>query len=368
MSEKNRNILHISSADIWRGAEQQIIYLYQGLQVAGHQQMIFCVQDGLLAKYCSEHQINHQTYQRNTGLNFQLALLIKKYTRENTVEIIHIHDPHAHHAYLTAYLLGLKVPAILHRRVDFPTALNVFSAWKYQCNGIKKIICVSNEVKRVMDIHPKISKKLEVVHACVDIQKFKKINGRQILIKEYPILQGKLIVANIAAIVDHKDYPTYIKAVHYLVKVLQIKNLHFLIIGDGALKSEIKQLIKDYHLENHIIITGNREDLPQILNGIDIYTFTSKLEGFGSTILEVMSAKIPIIATNIGGPREILTHKKNALLVSVGDYIAIAHQIDYLKSHPEITQQLSEEAFKTVQQFSIERYIEQVQNIYHQIL
>lgn len=368
MSKKNRNILHLSSADIWRGAEQQIIYLYQGLREAGHQQMIFCVQDGILAQYCSNHQIPHQTYQRNTGWNIQLVILLRKYTQENKVDIIHIHDPHAHHAYLTAYVLGLRFPAILHRRVDFPTAQNIFSAWKYHCNGIKKIICVSKEVQSVMNVHPKIGQKLEVIYDSVEIEKFQKINGRQILEQEYPILQGKFIVANIAALVDHKDLPTYIKAAHYLVKVLQVKNLHFLIIGDGVIKKKLQQMISDYHLEKVITMTGHRTDLPQILNGIDLYTFTSKLEGFGSTILEVMSARVPIIATNIGGPREILTHQKNALLIPVGDYIALAHQIDDLKNNTDFACQLKEKAFQTVQQFSIQKHIEQIENLYHQIL
>lgn len=368
MSRKGRHIIHLSSADIWRGAEQQIIYLYQGLQEAGYQQMIFCVQNGLLAQYCSNDQIPHQTYIRKSGWNLELVLLLKKYTRENSIDVIHIHDPHAHHAYLTAYLLGLKVPAILHRRVDFPTAQNIFSTWKYQCNGIKKIICVSKEVERVLNVNSSIGQKLEVIYDCVDIKKFQKINGRKILERDYPILQGKKIVANIAALVDHKDFPTYIMAVHYLVKVLQLKDVHFLIIGEGALKNEIQQLIVENHLENSITMTGNRTDIPQILNGLDIYTFTSKLEGFGSTILEVMSARVPIIATNIGGPREILTHKKNALLIPVGDYIGLAHQIDTFIHHPEIAQQLKENAYQKVQQFSIENHIEQIENIYHQIL
>ena len=368
MSEKTRNILHLSSAEIWRGAEQQIIYLYQGLQESKHQQKIFCVQDGVLAKYCSENKISHQTYKRTTGWNLQLVILLRNYTQAHQIDVIHIHDPHAHHAYLTAYTLGLRIPAILHRRVDFPTAQNLFSAWKYQCEGIKKIICVSKEVQKVMNVNSKILKKLEVIYDCVDIQKFQKINGHQILEKEYPILKNKLIIANIAALVDHKDYPTYIKAVHYLVKVLAIKDLHFLIIGDGSLKGVIQQMIVDYHLENYITLTGHRNDLPQIMSGIDIYTFTSKLEGFGSTILEVMSARIPIIATNIGGPREILTNKQNALLVSIGDYMAIAHQIDHLKNHPEIAQELTQKAFQKVQEFSIQKHIEQVNNIYHQIL
>ena len=368
MAKKIRNIIHLSSADIWRGAEQQIIYLYNGLKEKRYQQTIYCSEDGVLADYCVKHDIPVITYKRNSGLNLNLSSLIRKTHLDKKVDVFHIHDPHAHHAYISAYISGVNIPAILHRRVDFPTAKNFFSASKYTIKGIKKIICVSNRVKDIFKHNEVIYEKTAIVYDCVDIKKFQKINGKNLLEKEFPQLKNQTIVANIAAMVEHKDYPTFLKAAHYSVKVLKEENLKFLIIGQGEKKAEIKQLIRDYHLENDVIMTGHRNDIPQILNGIDIYTFTSKMEGFGSTILEVMSAKVPIVATNIGGPAEILTHRKDALLSNPGDYISIAQNIAELKNNPDLKTSLINQAFQTVQCFSIEKYVEQIESIYEKIL
>lgn len=368
MSKEIRHIVHLSSADIWRGAEQQIIYLYQGLKTAGYTQTIFCSQDSLLARYCSEHQISYKPYYRESGINRNLVKALKSYHHQLPIDYIHIHDPHAHHAYIAAYLTGLKVPAVLHRRVDFPTAQNIFSAWKYQIKGIQKIICVSERVKQVFKSKPKVYNKAEVIYDCIDIQAYQKINGRNMLERNFPQLKDKFIVANIAALVDHKDHPTFIKAAHHLVKALLITNIHFLIIGQGEKEQEIKQMIQDYHLQDHITMTGHRKDIPEILNGIDLYTFTSKMEGFGSTILEVMAARVPIVATNTGGPAEILTHDKDALIAPVGDYIRIAHQIDILKSHPEQRKRITDQAIYTVKEFSISSYTERIEKIYEDFI
>lgn len=367
MSKKIRHIIHLSSADIWRGAEQQIIYLYQGLKEAGYTQTIFCSQEGLLAKYCSENQIPYETYHRESGINGNLVKSLKKFHRINPVDYIHIHDPHAHHAYIAAYLTGLKVPAILHRRVDFPTAKNIFSAWKYQIKGIQKIICVSERVRQVFISKPKIYTKSEVIYDCIDIENYQKINGRNILERDFPQLKDKFIVANIAALVDHKDYPTFIKAAHHLVKALQITDIHFLIIGQGEKDQEIRQMIHNYHLQDYVTMTGHRNDISKILNGINLYTFTSKMEGFGSTVLEVMASKVPVIATKTGGPAEILIHEKDALIAPVGDYIRIAHYIDSLKNHPEQRKKLTDHAFLTVQKFSITFYTDQIERIYQDL-
>ncbi len=368
MAKKIRHIVHLSSATIWRGAEQQIIYLYEGLKNAGHQQTIFCHQNGELAAYCREHQISFIPYKRESGINWNLVKSLKNYHLQNPADLIHLHDPHAHHAYLTAYLTGLKVPAILHRRVDFPTAQNIFSAWKYKVNGIKKIVCVSDRVKNIFSGNKELYTKCEVIYDCIKTEDFQKITGRKILEKDFPRLKDKFIVANIAALVDHKDYPTFIRAAYHLVKVLQIKDLHFLIIGQGEKETEIRKMVDEYQLQQFITFTGHRKDISQILNGIDVYTFTSDMEGFGSTILEVMSSKVPVVATNTGGPAEILSHKTDALIVPVKDYVAIAHQIARLKSDKNLSVSLANSAYQKVQKFSVSSYIHQMENIYHQIL
>ncbi|MCO5232409.1 MAG: glycosyltransferase family 4 protein [Chitinophagales bacterium] len=364
MVGKIRNIIHLSSADIWRGAEQQIIYLYQGLKEKGYHQTIFCSKNGKLYQYCLDNHIPHIAYQKESGLNIQLAWLIRKANQEKLADIFHIHDPHAHHAYISAYISGVSIPAILHRRNDFPTAQNIFSASKYSIKGIVKIICVSQRVKNIFKNKNKLFQKSEVLYDSVDIEKFQKIGGRNILEREFPILNHQFIIANIAALVDHKDIPTYLKAVHYLIKTLGEKNIKALIIGSGEKHDEIKQLIQAYHLENDVIILGHRKDIANILNGIDIYTFTSKMEGFGSTILEVMSARVPIVATNTGGPAEILEHRKTALISNIGDYISIAQNISELKNNVSLRQSICNQAFEKVQKFSIENYIEQIEKVY----
>lgn len=363
MSEKKYHIVHLSSADIWRGAEQQIVYLYQGLQKKGYQQTIICSENGLLAKYCQQQQYSFLKYHRESGINWNLVKKVKHLHQHQKIDVIHIHDPHAHHAYLVLYYLGFKIPAILHRRVDFPTAKNIFSKWKYENLGIKKIVCVSKQVQNILQT----SKKTCVIYDCIAIEKFQKINGRKILEKDFPQLIGKNIIGNISALVDHKDHLTFIKSAHYLVKVLQIPNLHFLIVGSGELKEHIETLIQQYHLQDVVTMTGFRSDIPEILNGLDVYTFTSKMEGFGSTILEVMAAKVPIVATNIGGPAEILTHQVDCLKSKVGDEISLAHHIASILQDAALKNQLVQNAFQKVQEFTVDKYISQVEDIYHQI-
>jgi len=366
--EKQRHIIHLTSADIWRGAEQQIIYLYQGLSRESVKQIIFCSQNSQLLKYCRENNISTISYKRNSGANWNLVQALRKYCKTYQPDIIHIHDPHAHNAYVIAYLMGLRTPAILHRRVDFPTATNYFSAFKYNIHTIRKIVCVSEKVKAVLYNRINNPERLTVHYDCTDISAFERINGRQLLEKDYPQLKDKYIIADIAALVDHKDHPTFIRTAHYLVHVLNIKEIHFLIMGEGILKKTIHQLLYQYQLEKYVTMTGFRKDLPALLNGIDTYVFTSKMEGFGSTILQVMSAKVPIVATKTGGPAEILEHKKTALLASTGDHISLAHHLLSLKEKHTLKKQLVENAYQLVRQFSIEQHVQEISAIHQQIL
>lgn len=364
MARQKRHIVHLSSAEIWRGAEQQIIYLYQGLEKEGHQQIIYCNVKGQLASYCEKHAIQHATFTKKNGLLYDLVKKLVLYHKTNKIDVIHIHDPHAHHAYILAYYLGVRVPAILHRRVDFPTAQSFFSKWKYQFKGIQKIVCVSEGVKNTFKHAPMIYNKCTVIYDAIDIDKFNQENGRSILEKDLPQLKDKIIIANIAALVDHKDHFTFIKTAQLLLHSSAVENLHFIIIGQGEKYQEISDYIINNQLQNYITLIGHRKDMSDILNGIDIYVFTSKMEGFGSTILEVMSAKVPIVATKVGGPAEILTHQENALLADIGDSHTLAQHIEYIIHNPDEKDKYVQQAFQLVQKFEIDFYIANIEAIH----
>jgi len=364
MPEPRLHIIHLSAALIWRGAEQQMIYLYEGLKARGAAQCFFCRAGGLLAAYCAAHNIPHVTYRRESGLNLGLAKALREYCRDKRPDFAHIHDPHAHNGWLLAVTLGLNLPAIVHRRVDFPVKGNVLNRWKYNHPQVKAVVAVSDRVKQILSPVIKDKDRLSVLHDAVDIAKFRVLSNRHLLDKEFLVCKGKRKVACIAALVDHKDIPTYIRMVHYVVEVLNRKDFHFFIIGGGALEQDIREMIAAYRLGNFVTMTGRREDIPAVLQNLDYFVFTSKMEGFGSTILEVMAAGLPVIATEAGAAAEVLVHRKNAMLANIGDEVALGNALLDLANDEQLSNSITRQAGTDVAAFSLESYAKRMIRLY----
>jgi len=368
MPEPRLHIIHLSAALIWRGAEQQMIYLYEGLKARGAVQCFFCRAGGLLAAHCAAHDIPHVIYRRESGLNIGLAKALKEYCRDKRPDFAHIHDPHAHNGWFLAVTLGLTVPAIVHRRVDFPVKGNVLNRWKYNHPHVKAVVAVSERVKQILSPLMKDQDRLSVMYDAVEMAKFQALSNRQLLDKEFPVCKGKRKVACIAALVDHKDIPTYIRMVHYVVEVLNKKDFHFFIIGGGALEQDIREMIAAYRLGDFVTMTGRREDIPQVLQSLDYFVFTSKMEGFGSTILEVMAAGVPVIATKAGAAAEVLEHRKNAMLSNIGDEVALGNALLDLANDEQFSNSITRQAVAEVAAFSLESYTERMIRLYQKIM
>ena len=80
------------------------------------------------------------------------------------------------------------------------------------------------------------------------------------------------------------------------------------IYGDGPLRGELEIMVKTLDLQDSILFMGyvNNNEVPNILNGLDIFVNTSKQESFGVNLLEAMACEIPVIATDCPGPKEII--------------------------------------------------------------
>ena len=359
-------ILHFSSAKSWRGGEQQIAYLIEELEQLGVQQWIFCRKNSALADYCLLNNIRYLTYRRGFSVNPAIGLRFKKICSELRVDIAHLHDAHSHtFAYMSA-LLGNPTPYILSRRVDFRVQNSTLSLKKYNHSSIKKILSVSQKVQDVLSPAIRDSSKLKVVHSGIDLTRFSGVNTGK-LREELQLSKTTKLIANVAAIAPHKDYFTFVDTAAILVQ--QRSDLKFLIIGsDGGEAEKIKQYIQEKQLVQHFIFTGFRKDIPVILPEIDVFLFTSKEEGLGTSLLDALASRVPVVATNAGGIPEIIQHQKNGLLASIGDAHQLAKNVQILLTQPSLATSLVKQGKETVQQFSKKQTARKTMIVYKEVL
>lgn len=137
------HILHLSTALTWRGGEQQIAYLQQGLRKAGVKQTVLCSSKSALLGYCDKYSLNRVHTPKKGSISWAYAKLIKQLVDEHNISIIHIHDSHAHNnAIVAAVFLKVKVPMVLHRRVDFAVSNSILSKYKYNYSGNYQLLGV----------------------------------------------------------------------------------------------------------------------------------------------------------------------------------------------------------------------------------
>ncbi len=359
-------ILHVSSAKTWRGGEQQISYLFEGLNKKGIDQAIFCIENSELATHAQKKNWPVFTYHKKSSINPSVAKRLKKVCSENGFSIVHLHDSHAHtFGVMSQALFGLKLPMVLHRRVDFPISKSFLSKWKYNHSSIKKIICVSGEIKNILSRDIENTSKISVVHSGIDLERFQ-TDASQILRHEYQIPTDHFIVANIASIAPHKDYFTFVNTAEILIEKNQ--SIKFLIIGgDGGEKEAIVNYIARKKLQSYFVLTGFRKDMSKIIKEIDLLLFTSKTEGLGTSILDCLCAGVPIVATKAGGIPEMITHNKNGILASVGDSQALANGVLNLINDKALRDRYALAGQSTAKQFSKENMVQKVGTIYQTI-
>jgi glycosyltransferase involved in cell wall biosynthesis len=361
-------VLHFSSEQGWRGGEQQIAYLIDELKGLNVKSFVACRAGSEFEKHCKKNSIEFISLPFKSSYELGTALQIKKICKYIGVDILHMHSSRGHSIGVISSLLGNKSKLVLSRRVDFPVKNNLFSRWKYNFSKIERIICVSDKIKDI--ITPFITKasKIRVSHSGIDMKRFSHTVNTNILHNAYGLDSKTKIVANISALAEHKDYFTFIDAVEEFKK-LGNHHVKFFIIGEGELRFKIESYIFDRHLEDDIILTGFRKDIPDILPEIDVFLMTSKEEGLGTTVLDAFANKVPVVATAGGGIPEMVIHEKTGLLYAIKDAKGLAQGVDSILSDSALSKTLTDGAYARLQDnFTKEKMAHKTYDIYQEVL
>ena len=140
---------------------------------------------------------------------------------------------------------------------------------------------------------------------------------------------GTPLAVNVAALVDHKDQHTLLRAAGYARAARP--DLHWAIAGEGFLRGSLTAEIRRLGLADRVHLLGYVENADALIRECDVFVMSSKEEGLGSVILNALALEKPVVATAAGGIPEILPA---AALVPVGDATALAGKVVAALDHP----------------------------------
>ena len=153
------------------------------------------------------------------------------------------------------------------------------------------------------------------------------------------IKSDPLWVGTISELHRNKGLGYAIEAIGRLTKDESVnvshRNIIFIIMGEGAERKNLEEIIKRNEVENSVFLVGNVENASSYIKALDIFTLTSITEALPYAILEAGKAGVPIIASNVGGISEIIDDMKSGILLQPKKPKEISDAIEYYLNHPD---------------------------------
>ncbi len=369
------NLLYVITKLELGGAQTQLLNLIRHLDQAKFRTFLFTAMDGILVNEaaaipgltlkksrCLERPIN--------PLKDLLALIeLYLFVKKNNIQIVHTHSSKAGIlGRLAARLAGVKL--ILHTVHGWsfndyqPSLRRIFFIWleRLTAQFTDKLVVVSNcDQQKGLDNRIGKENRYSLIRYGIDYSKF---NLREKNIRsELGIKAEDLLVGMVACFKPQKSPQDFIKLA-FLVRQ-SMPHIKFILVGDGALRPAIERLIERLQLQQQIILTGWRSDIPRILSALDIFVLTSLWEGLPVAVLEAMASSKPVISTHTGGIGEIIVEGKSGFLVLPHDTNKLAQNLIVLLKDESLRKRIGENARGALDyRFALATMAESHKNLY----
>ena len=290
---------------------------------------------------------------------------------------------HAHgHPYLTSLISGKLAkqygkPFVLTQHNTYIEYNNIFdqietvndlSVGKLNLNTADKIIAISQATKNyVLRLGAKPSK-VKVVYNGVDLKRFRSIDGkRQEIRKKLGIPNNVVVVLTVRRLVYKNGVDTLLDCANIAVK--KNPKIVFLVVGKGPDLESVKLQIAQRGMESNFKLAGfvSDEDLPSYYNAADLFVLPSKSgEGLPLVALEAMACGLPVVATDVGGIKEILLREYGKLVPPNEPQLLAASVLDF--AGVDFSPRRGELRARVEEKFSWESNVERLMEIYEELI
>lgn len=213
--------------------------------------------------------------------------------------------------------------------------------------GMDQVVCVS-QAQAAKVLRAGVPKtRVQVIHNAIDVSRFANPNRRyrQQLQNLFPTKKS-FIIGSAGRLSPEKGYHDLINAMPLILG--NYPGTGLVIFGEGPLRNELTQQIRNLDLDERVILAGFKDDLDQWVPNLDAYVLSSHSEGLPNVVLEAFAAHVPVVATAAGGTTELVQNEYSGLVVAPGDVDHLALQIREIIANGALRKSLAQRGFETV--------------------
>jgi len=369
-------IAHVLAWSIVGGTEISVLRIAQGQAGSDYEHVAFCTAGAkVVESFFHAGGLRTSTFEsvdlsyRRPGPFLKASIRLARELRRQKVALIHCSDLMAG---LRAAVAGklARLPVLCHIRNPHP---DISRHDRPLLRAVDRFVFVSHHAWDSFGYSVPAHRGC-IVYDGIQLCPHDRAASRRRLLDQLSLPSDTRLVGMVGRLAPQKDHPTLIKAAARVVAI--DPTVRFLVVGDhnGTVMAReqykaLAHLVADLGLTDHVIFTGFREDVPQVLSGLDVSVLATNFEGFGLVIVESMAQGTPVIATDVGGVTEIITDEMSGLLHRPGDDADLAAKIVTLLTTPALGARLADSGRRVVEErFTIRQFAASVGTLYDAIL
>lgn len=374
------NVLEIVGSFHQGGAERQAVQLSQMLVEEGSFNIFMATLEnaGILREEVERSGFGEiPEFKLTSFYDFNMLRQIKNaagFIRRNNIKIVHAHDFYTNiFGMAAARFAGVPARIAFKGETGGMKTANQLKAENLAFNFAHTVIANARAVKDYLIDEQNIKEnKIEVIYNGLDLKRLvPKQNMTRAEICEMFGLPAEsdrkfvTIVANLRHKV--KNHAMFLRAAQ-AVKA-SVKEAEFVLAGEGELLEELKNLAAELGISDACHFTGRCMAVAELLSISDACVLSSTNEGFSNSILEYMAAEKPVVATDVGGAREVIIEGKTGFLVASDDDRAMAARLIEILKDDEKARKLGAKGRKVIEEkFSSEIHVGRVVTLYQTLL
>jgi glycosyltransferase involved in cell wall biosynthesis len=348
------------------GSVHQMFQAATGLRERGHEVTIVSRPDATLEARAAEKDVRFRGFPFRHQFDLTTVRRLRRLIRREKPDVIHVHKGIAH-ALALAATYRLPVGAfVVNRGVSFP--LDYWNRGKYRTSRVDRVVTVCRQIKDVIVESGRLpDEKVEVVYAGTDVTAFDPAKwDPRAFRREKGIADDRFVVAQVG-VRDWKGWKELIDSVSDVAA--DHPRVHLLLIGcrSEAEKAEVMNYAGEAGMADHVTAIEYRTDMPNVFASCDLVVDASWAgTGITGTIREAMAMAKPVIATDAGGNRELISSPAVGWLIPMKDRAALTNALREVIADPDRTGAAARE--HVVRGFSKELRITRLEDLYSRIL